>query len=1269
MKNQELRRQQRHSKPLWCTFLAVAILLVIQVSVVSAFEFDNMGRYDETSRTFTIRNSVLGIPFLQLDKVAEIKLNTPDVVHVIRGQDRKIAQVTVKNYGKDYQNFWKKMETFNIRDDMKELDREFVYKYKKSLGLIDVNDYETICIDGKQLSNGTILQTCHGRKLIGTHQEERFEWLEFDKSKDLPLGEITIGIFTDVYAGDKVEWIPTLFGVRIDEWATWTESFNIDLESYYNFEDTSSELIDVVSGINAIKINTPVSVPGLIGNGNFFLKTDIDLYNRTSALVGENGTMSLWINVSDTAENTKFIGKYANPGTFTMLLETGFARLSAYDSSSNSMDSNNSVPLANNTWHHIAFSWGAGGLKFWLNSVLVGNDSMTYAMNFSYVVIGGRITSGSGKEGGTAELDEIAFWSRALDENEIINLYNSGAGITYVPNPAPTVTLNSPVNAYNTTIPTIDFNCTASDDSGITNVSLVINGTIEQTNSSGINGTDYLFTETIATGAGFYNWSCIAFDDANSSTTADVRTFTYSNDLTVSLVSPAVNYNNTRTNITFNGSASDDTAIINVSLYIDGVLNETNSSGINETYYIFTKDFSDGDYNWTYEVCDVVSCLSATTRNFTIDTTPNIQFVAPTYANTTNSSSSYIPVNVSITETYFENITFNFYNGSLTSYFYTDSTRFINESFADGSYLYNVTVWTTTGQSNTTATRNITIDVTFPVINITYPMAKVDYHVINTSLNLNWTATDINLDACFYDYNGTNVIVTCSTNTTQINTTEHSNRNVTFYTNDTFGNLNSFYREWDYKIFENSNMFDEETTELSSETFSINISSDGDEILLGYLIYNSTSYIATKSGTDYNAEFNRTISLSMIGNVSFYWSFNYGGEILNSSLFYQNVSEILMGFCAGSLTTEVLNFTAYDEENRTRLTPYNFYGTFHYWLGDKTVDKNFSVSNITINETLICINVNETFYIDAVIQYEKSGYVKRNYYLINDSVTNVSANIDLFLLVTASSTSFIIDVIDNAQFSIANAYIYIQRYYAGIDEYETVAMALTDDSGSTVGHFETETEDYRIIIEVDGVIIYQSGTQKIFCRETPCTLSFQTEGDVGVTWEDFGIIDKFDWTLDFDEATNIWTLVYTDTSDSIGYGRLFVYYEKPDEGKITICNTTSTLLADTLTCDATGYNGTIFAKVYLSRSPEILVYLRSVIIGGLKAILGLEGLFLSMFVLMLLGFIGLWNPTVGIISVVGGMIILNFMGLASFGAVTIVGVIFIALIILWGLKS
>ncbi len=46
--------------------------------------------------------------------------------------------------------------------------------------------------------------------------------------------------------------------------------------------------------------------------------------------------------------------------------------------------------------------------------------------------------------------------------------------------------------------------------------------------------------------------------------------------------------------ITFNCTASDDINLVNVSLLIDGVVNETNSSGLNNTNYIFEKTFSEG---------------------------------------------------------------------------------------------------------------------------------------------------------------------------------------------------------------------------------------------------------------------------------------------------------------------------------------------------------------------------------------------------------------------------------------------------------------------------------------------------------------------------------------------------------------------------------------------------------------------------------------------------------------------------------------------------
>ena len=58
-----------------------------------------------------------------------------------------------------------------------------------------------------------------------------------------------------------------------------------------------------------------------------------------------------------------------------------------------------------------------------------------------------------------------------------------------------------------------------------------------------------------------------------------------------------------------------------------------------------------------------------------------------------------------------------------------------------------------------------------------------------------------------------------------------------------------------------------------------------------------------------------------------------------------------------------------------------------------------------------------------------------------------------------------------------------------------------------------------------------------------------------------------------------------------------------------------------------------------------------------------------MFILLLLGLTGLWNPAVGIILTLGGLLIINMMGIASFGAVTIWGLIIMGGILLWKLKT
>jgi len=82
---------------------------------------------------------------------------------------------------------------------------------------------------------------------------------------------------------------------------------------------------------------------------------------------------------------------------------------------------------------------------------------------------------------------------------------------------SPTVTLNSPTDYANLSTTTITFNCTAWDDVNLTNITLYGSWQgwhANETNTSGINNTNYVFTKTLADGT--YTWNCYACDNSSN---------------------------------------------------------------------------------------------------------------------------------------------------------------------------------------------------------------------------------------------------------------------------------------------------------------------------------------------------------------------------------------------------------------------------------------------------------------------------------------------------------------------------------------------------------------------------------------------------------------------------------------------------------------------------------------------------------------------------------------------------------------------------------
>lgn len=232
-----------------------------------------------------------------------------------------------------------------------------------------------------------------------------------------------------------------------------------------------------------------------------------------------------------------------------------------------------------------------------------------------------------------------------------------------------------------------------------------------------------------------------------------IRYLTYG--LTITLNAPPIMANLTTSTFGLNGTANGD--IVNVSLILNAIYNGTNTSGTDNALYNFDRTLADGFYNWTMEVCDAVSCLNATTWNFTIDTTPQINVFSPTnttyatptiYFNATNSTATdkwivnYNGTNITLSDI---NTTLTVENGNHHLLLYAnasttgkfglnDTIYFTKEDFINNGVTYNATTLETDDET-------FYLNITGSGSAIT--TAQLDYNGTNYSATITNIAGDV----------------------------------------------------------------------------------------------------------------------------------------------------------------------------------------------------------------------------------------------------------------------------------------------------------------------------------------------------------------------------------------------------------------------------------------------------------------------------------------------------------------------------------------------
>ncbi len=460
----------------------------------------------------------------------------------------------------------------------------------------------------------------------------------------------------------------------------------------------------------------------------------------------------------------------------------------------------------------------------------------------------------------------------------------------------------------------------------------------------------------------------------------------------ITLISPENYYNFSTGSIQLETTVTDDLQVENVSLYLNGIINQTDTSQINGTYY-FDLTLEDGDYNWSINACDNESnCVNSSIRYFLIDTIPpvvNITF--PEDNGMYNYQFDY--VNFTATDTNLEICQYSLNGGDYVIIPCDENITGI--TFDEGWNEFQIDANDSAGNSDQKVI-NFFIDSIIPNIEIDYPINNTYY---NEVLWLNYTANDTNLNDCWYslDRGATNSTKVSCEDDFQINGTEGQN-NWTVYADDTIGNLNSssvtFYiYNLTYTINNQTNNLIAElgtplylnvTTNLGNVSFDLlhpDYGINQNNSFLSSTLQVIISYFRNNLFSDGN-EFQELqfTEINETSNESTYGIQNFSIPVHQYD-YVQNLSVNISGFINnGNSSTENSQIIFYNPSNHSEILEY-FYGELNG-------------TNIIVNSLIDPTNNSNLYPKSYTISFDTTGE-KRTYIPVNDNAKEINISINL----------------------------------------------------------------------------------------------------------------------------------------------------------------------------------------------------------------------------------------------------------------------------------
>lgn len=389
-----------------------------------------------------------------------------------------------------------------------------------------------------------------------------------------------------------------------------------------------------------------------------------------------------------------------------------------------------------------------------------------------------------------------------------------------------------------------------------------------------------------------------------------------------------------------------------------------------------------------------------------------------------------------------------------------------------------------------------TIDTISPNISILYPQSTIPTLLIGQNITLNYSASDTNLQACWFGYGGINTTLVCGVNSSFLY--DGANKTVYLYANDTIGHLSNTSVTMSPLYSINAVTYNSTVYETNKEGFTLVVNTNTTQFTSrsAGLYYNGTLYPTASSNVGDNVTFNNSINIpAYTGNQSFFWQIGLTNSTatyyFNTSSYNQTLQQIDFALCNATLTVPYLNLTFHNETtagevvNATITT-----STFVYSLAsDFGTNLTYTYSNATQNPqySFCFIPSNQTVYVFPQVTYDNAESSPRTF--VNESMmlTNSTTVQDLLLLPGGSLISFIIQ--NQYLTRLENALITITKTSDG----SSVAQAFTDGTGIASFWLDTST-NYHITVSKSG---YDDYSTSITPSTTPVTYTLSQTSSGG----------------------------------------------------------------------------------------------------------------------------------------------------------------------------